>query len=201
VTDGTGGGLLAPELPCRELGVLRTLVENLERVARLRMLASVTNPDSGLKGLVDFEVLRWTPDGGVPPLRDESGMMLFHEGDRLMLVLRNRSQVPLHVNVLDIGLTGRVAIAYPWEGAQEVLESGQTHQVGTRAGEELTLSLPPGFDQLPEAARKDRETLKLIASTSPIEYRLLFQSGQRYRSPWKEDWTTVEQTFRLLPKA
>ena len=128
-------------------------------------------------------------------------MMLFHEGDRLKLVLRNRSSVPLHVNVLDIGLTGRIAIAYPCEGSQELLESDQTHQVGTRPGEELTLSLPPGFDQLPETIRKDRETLKLIASTSPVELRLLFQSGQRYRSAWKDDWTTVEQTFRLLPKA
>ncbi len=66
VTDGAGAGLLAPELSCNRPGALKTLVENLERVARLHMLASVTNPGSGLKGLVDFDILRWTPDGGVP---------------------------------------------------------------------------------------------------------------------------------------
>jgi hypothetical protein len=201
VTDGTGGGPLAPELPCSDPKALKTLMENLESLVRLRMLASVTNPDSGLKGLVDFEILRWTPEGCLPPLRDEKGEMLFHDGDRLVLKMRNRASCPLYIQVLDIGLTGRVAVAYPWEGSQELLESSQTHQVGTRAGEELTLSLPPGFDRLPEAVRKDQETLKLIASTSPVELRLLFQSGQRYRSPWKEDWTTVEQTFRLVPKA
>jgi caspase domain-containing protein len=202
VTDGAGSNLLAPELPCREPGALMTLLENLESVARLRMLASVTNPDSALQGLVDFEILRWAPpDRCVPPLQDENGEMLFYEGDRLVLEIRNRSSCPLYIHVLDIGLSGRVCMAYPHDGSQEWLGRNQTHRAGLREGEDFTLYLPPGFDPLPEAVRKDRETLKLIASTSPVELRLLFQSGQRYRSPWKEDWTTVERTFRLVPKA
>ena len=201
VTDGAGGSLLAPELPCSQPEALKTLVDSLESIARLRMLASLTNPDSALKGLVDFEILLWTPDGCMPPPRDEKKEMLFHEGDRLVLEMRNRSSRPLYVQVLDIGLTGRICVAYPHEGSQELLVTGRTHQAGVRKGEELKLFLPAGFDHLPEAARKDRETLKLIVSTSPGEHRLLFQSGQRYRSAWKEDWTTVERTFWLLPKA
>src|SRR6185312_1108844 len=201
VTDGASSSLLAPELPCREPGALKTLRENLESVARLRMLASVTNPASSLNGLVDFEILLWTPDGCVPPLRDENDEMLFYEGDRLVLEIRNRSSYSLYTHVLDIGLTGRVCIAYPHDGSQEYLARNQTHQAGIREGEDFTLSLPPGFDRLPEEARKDRETLKLIVSTTPGDLRLLLQSGQRYRSAWKEDWTTVERTFRLVPRA
>ena len=202
VTDGASSSLLAPELPCREPGALKALLENLESVARLRMLATLANPGSTLSGLVDFEILRWSsPDECVPPLQDENGEMLFYEGDRLVLEIRNRASHPLYIHVLDIGLTGRICMAYPHDGSQEWLGRNQVHRAGFREGEDFTLYLPAGFDQLPEAIRRDRETLKLIVSTSPGELRLLFQSGQRYRSPWKEDWTTVERTFRLLPRA
>ncbi|HSS49783.1 MAG TPA: hypothetical protein VLX28_12645, partial [Thermoanaerobaculia bacterium] len=115
--------------------------------------------------------------------------------------------------------------AYPLTGSGELLEVDQKLRVGVRASEDLTLSFPPGFERLPEAFRcAARETLKLIGSTSPAEFRLLLQSGQRYRGrspasgleealattfgsgssgflPAGEDWTTVERTFRLLPKA
>src|SRR5262249_20813182 len=147
---------------------------------------------------------------------------VLYEGDRLVLEMYNRSSRPLYVYVLDMGLTGRVAIVYPLMGSGELLESGQKIQVGVRSSEDMTLSFPLGFERLPEAFRSAaRETLKRIVSTSPAEFRLLLQSGPRYRgggpveealavtfggkSPGPlaagEDWTTVEQTFRLLPKA
>jgi hypothetical protein len=151
--------------------------------------------------------------------------MVFHEEDRLVLEIYNRSERPLYVYVLDIGLTGRVSIAYPLTGSGELLESGEKLPVGTRSSEDLTLGLPLGFESLPESFRcAARETLKLIVSTADAEFRLLLQSGQRYRGRGPggsleealaafgsgtppgslsagEDWTTVEQTFRLLPKA
>jgi hypothetical protein len=201
VTDFVGGSL-GSELPYRDPGSLKKLVETLESMARLRRIAAVTNPGSALKDLIDLELLRWTPGGCVPPLQDERGRPLFQEGDRLVLEMRNRSDYPLHIYVLDIGLTGRVVLAYPSQGSQALLEAGQTFRAGVRAGEELTLSLPPAFDRLPEAIRREgRETLKLIVSTTTADLRLLLQPAQRYRSGPKEDWTTVEQSFRLLPRA
>jgi len=201
VTDGEGRGLLTPELPCSEPEALKTLVGHLESMARLRMLLSISNPGSGLNRLVDFELFRWTPDGCVPAPRDENSEMLFHEGDRLVLQMRNRSSYPLYFYVLDVGLTSRIGMDYPREGSQELLETDQIHQVGFREGEELILYLPAGFDRLPDTVRGDRETLKLIVSTGPGEHDLLLQSSQQYRSAWKEDWATIERTFRLLPKA
>lgn len=220
------GVLRLPPVPARSSEDLKYLMVNLESMARLHALASVTNPGSALTEQVDFEIFLQNGTGPVLPSRDAQGEMLFHEGDRLVLEMRNRSPRPLYVYVLDIGLTGRVAIVYPPdEGSQEALERGQSFQAGIRSGEELTLALPPGFERLPEAfQRTARETLKLIVSTSPAEVRLLLQSGKVFRglgpsgpldealvaafgsgppldASSGEDWATFERTFRLLPKA
>lgn len=201
----------------------KIVVANLESMARLRAVAAVSNPDSPLAKLVDFNLYRLNGIEGAPPIKNDRGEMVFYEGDRLVLEMYNRSPRPLYVYVLDIGLTGRVAIVYPLMGSGELLESDQRLQVGVRSSEDLTLSLPPGFEQLPEGFRcAAQETLKLIVSTSPAEFRLLLQSGQRYRGRGPagsledalvasfgsgtplgsgDDWATVEKTFRLLPKA
>jgi hypothetical protein len=215
--------LMGPPVSLRDADAPRTVVANLESMARLSAVAGATNPGSPLAKLVEFNICRWTGNDGVPPIKDEKGEMVFYEGDRLVLEMYNHSPRPLYAYVLDIGLTGRVAIVYPLAGSGELLESDQKIQVGIRSSEDLTLSLPPGFERLPEAFQcAARETLKLIVSTGPAEFRLLLQSGQRYRgrgpagsledalvasfgsgSPLGsgEDWTTVEKTFRLLPKA
>ncbi len=222
------GFLMSKPAPVRNDEAPRTVVANLESMARLRAVAAVSNPGSPLAKLVDFDLGRWTGVGVevVPPLRDENGEMIFHEGDRLVLDLHNRSERPLYVYVLDIGLTGRVMIAYPLRGSGELLESDLRIRVGLRASEDLTLSFPAGFERLPEAFQAAaRETMKLIVSTSQAEFRLFLQEGQRYRGSGPagsveealattfgsgsppgflsggEDWTTVERTFRLLPKS
>lgn len=220
------GLLMSWSAPARNDEAPKTVVAILERMARLRAVAAVSNPGSPLSKLVDFSIGRWTGVEVVPPLRDENGEMLFHEGDRLVLDLHNRSERPLYVYVLDIGLTGRVAIVYPLPGSGETLESDQKIRVGLRASEDLTLRFPPGFERLPEAFQAAaRETLKLIVSTSQAEFRLFLQEGQRYRGSGPtgsleealattfgsgsppgflsggEDWATLERTFRLLPKA
>lgn len=215
--------LMGAPVSTRKLEGAKIVVALLESMARLRAVAAVSNPDSPLAKLVDFNLYRLNGHEGAPPIKNDNGEMVFYEGDRLMLEMYNRSPRPLYVYVLDIGLTGRVAIVYPLPGSGELLESDQRIQVGTRSSEDLTLSLPPGFARLPEVFQgAARETLKLIVSTSPAEFRLLLQSGQRYRgrgpagsledalaasfgsgAPFRseEDWATFERTFRLLPKA
>lgn len=215
--------LMGPQVSARCDDAPKIVVSNLESMARLRAVAGVSNPESPLAELVDFDIFRWTGSDGAQPIQDVMGEMVFYEGDRLLLEMHNRSQRPLYVYVLDIGLTGRVAIAYPLTGSGELLEVGQKLRVGIRTSEDLTLGFPPGFERLPEAFRSAaRETLKLIVSTCPAEFRLLLQSGQRYRGSGPagsledglvasftgrpplgsgDDWTTLERTFRLLPRA
>jgi hypothetical protein len=101
--------------------------------------------------------------------------------------------------------------------------------VGSRPNEHLSFFFPEDFVTLPEPVRRaSRETLKLIVSTQCADFQSLFQSGYRFRGTSKdgiarsldevlaakldsdgyhstlrsvgEDWTTVERSFRLLPR-
>jgi hypothetical protein len=215
------GNLLGPALPRRNPNALEILTENLESLARLRTVAELRNPDSKLGGLVLFDLYRLEEGACVMPLQIH-GERVFHADDHLVLEVENRSERPLFIYVLDIGLTGRVALAYPTLGANELLERGQKVRLGTRPGEELTLFIPEDFDLLPECSRlAARETLKLFATTSPAEFRVLFEAGLRFRKggvdhsldsvlaatfggggykslrSGGEDWTTVERSFLL----
>jgi hypothetical protein len=200
------------------------LAENLEKVALLRSVVEIRNDGSPLAGLIDFELLRLEAGRGVAPPLNETGQKIFQEGDRVVLEVRNRSPKPLFIYVLDVGLTGKVGLAYPDLGTGKLLEPGPPIQLGRRPGEELTLSIPEGFPLLRRVSEKGpvegMETLKLFASTSEADFSVLFQPGFRLRSgvakglgevlaavsggggygamrSGDEDWTTVERSFLL----
>ncbi|HEV7506951.1 MAG TPA: caspase family protein [Thermoanaerobaculia bacterium] len=205
------------------------VVENLEVVARLRILTELRNPESPLAGFVRLELFRRDGDGSVEPQRDENGEIFFQENDGLVFAVHNHSNQPVYCYLLDIGLTGRVGLVYPPEGGDKALERNRTLVVGNR-GEIPPFFFPPDFLALPEAVRlRTRETLKLIVTTKPTDFRPLFQTGYRFRGAQRgamassledvlvgrlglasyrgttrassaDDWTTLEQSFRLLPR-
>jgi hypothetical protein len=221
ISVGESGRLLGPVLLRRHPRALEILVENLESVARLRTVAGLRNPDSKLLGLVHFALYRLEGSAWVAPLQID-GEQVFYAEDRLVLEVENRSKRPLFIYVLDIGLTGRISLAYPALGVNEPLERGQKVRLGARPGDDLTLFLPEDFGLLPECSRlAARETLKLFATTSPAEFRVLFEPGLHFREggvdnsldailaatfggggyrslrSGGEDWTTVERSFLL----
>ena len=220
---GEEGRLLGPAFPRRDPKALEILTENLERLVRLRAVAGLRNPSTELAGLVDFDLLRLEEGSCLPPLEDENGERVFYDGDCVVFEVANRSDKPLYLYFLDLGVTGRIALAYPPLGSHKPLERGQTMRFGARPGEELKLFVPEDFDLLPESSRlAARETVKLLATTSEAELRILFQPGLRFRQGFGavqslsdilaatfdgggyrnlrsagEDWTTVERSFLL----
>lgn len=223
----SNGDSLAPAIPRSHPRAVEVVVENLEKLARLRGVLGLRNDGSPLAGQVDFDVYRLEDGRCVPPL-EENGHRVFHEGDQVVLEIRNRSRQPLFVYLLDIGLTGAVCPVFPSLGSNELLEIGNTVRVGERPGEEMKLFIPKDFGLLRGPAQngrplEGRETLKLFASATPADFSVLFQGELRFRGAHRgvgrslgdvlgatfggggyatfrggeEDWTTVERTFLL----
>jgi len=225
------GHLLGTIVADRNPKTSEILVENLEKSARLRVVSELQNPGSALSELFELKLYRLVEGHCLEPLRDDNDEIFFYEDDALAFAVCNRSPRPAYFYLLDIGLTGRIGLAYPPQGGAKELERGHRLLVGVRPNEELRFSFPDDFETLPEPARfASRETVKLIVTTQCTDFRPLLQSGYRFRtaaiglgmaqsleevlaaklgnggysgalrSPGGEDWTTVERSFRLLPR-
>jgi hypothetical protein len=178
---GEDGQLLAPPHDRFGTGIVRLMIDNLEKIARLRLAAGLRNDASELNGKVDFELLRKTSlTLEVPELEDD--LPLFDEGDCVAMRIVNRHDAPLFVYILDLGLTGRISLIYPPPGAEDCLLAGRTLEIGALPGREINLYIPDEFP-FPAARPGDEvegiETLKLMVTTHPTDFDPLFQAGMR----------------------
>ncbi len=182
VVIGENGELLMPLHHRYEPGVVRLLLDNLEKVARYRLTADLRNDASALKGKVDFELFRKTSLTLETPELDADNRPLFYEGDEVAMKLFSRHDQELFVYVLDLGLTGRIQLVYPVSGAEDSLLPGTALELGVLPGREIKLFIPDEFPY-PAAANGGEvegiETLKLLVTTHPADFQPLFQSGVR----------------------
>jgi len=179
---GENGDLMMPVHLRSEAGVVRTLLDNLDKAARYRLVLDLRNETSRLSGMVNVELMRWTGSWLEEPEAGSDGRPLFFEGDNLALKIENRSALPLFIYVLDLGLTGRIHQAYPIPGAKESLQPGRTIEVGTRPGEEMPLYIPEEFPFNAASgggADEGFETLKIFATTQATDFLPFIQSGFR----------------------
>lgn len=174
-------------------------VGTLDPWVRYRKILGLRNDDSALARKVDFTVarldcLQW--------VRLEDGDELL-PGAQVSFALTNRASIPLYVYILDFGLTGEITQLYPVAGACDPLMPGRCIEIGTRAEEEITLSVPDGVEE-------GEEVLKVFVTTREADLEPLFQTGLRsprrtreFRSNLDaarlpaEDWTTLEHRFRV----
>ncbi len=174
-------------MPTKILGEKAALAENLEREVRYRSAIGIANPDpnSQLRGNVGFRLLRLDPDGVWEPAEpeDESGQVVFEEGDRIAFAIDNRHTAAIYVSVLDFGLSRAIGLIHPVEGASEQLVAGKGIRVGVRDGEEITLYVPESFPFLsaldPRAPVGGMETFKLFATSHEADFSPLIQEGHR----------------------
>jgi hypothetical protein len=178
---GENGELLTPPRRRTDLGAVKLLLENLEKIARHRLTLGLKNDASALAGKIEAELFRWVGGGLVRPELSAGGEEVFYEGEQLVLRLVHHHDKPLFIYVLDLGLTRQVQMIYPVTGAREALLPRRTLDVGKRQGEELILYIP---DELPFAGGvaeepEGLETLKIFATTQPADFEPLLQSGVR----------------------
>ena len=188
---GADGLLMMPRHPVDQPGSEAIVVANLEQAARYRHVLSLRNPDpdAALLGKVDLHLLRLGPEGAWVEAEPEraGGRVGYAEGERVAVEIVNRHSDPVYVSVLDLGLAGAIGLLYPVAGASEQLAAGGSMRVGVRDGDELVLAFPEGFDTAPDPTDDRRvegtETFKLIATTSPADFRPLLREGYRDAAP------------------
>ncbi|HKO44468.1 MAG TPA: caspase family protein [Pyrinomonadaceae bacterium] len=169
------------------------ILENLETLWRYEKVLELRNEKSALKGKIDFVLLKTEPTNQWQEVAE--GEPIYKEGDRIAFRVTNRSGIPLHVSVLDLGLSKRITLLYPPASASETIasrrsggaetevEAGGTLYVGNRPESEIELFFPaslplsrPGADG---KSVRGKEVFKLCVTTQRHDLAFLKQLGLR----------------------
>lgn len=201
-----------------------TLRESLEKMAKFEHATKLSNPDSGLSGLVTFELGRKRKNAIDQPFiavqpNDASGEILVSEEEDMAISITNNHAETLYVTVLGFEQNYGIYQLYPVNGPAAELLPGHSVHDGLKKGTEFSFSLPEGF-----GAAEGRETVKLFATTARTDYKPLLQvglrktrkvasnplqellnqavtgkatRGVRRREEKVDDWITVEHSFIL----
>ena len=169
------------------------IVENLETLWRYEKVLELRNEKSALKGKVDFVLLKKGPNNQWQEVAEEEPV--YQDGDAIAFRINNRSGIPLHVSVLDLGLSKRISLLYPVASASETLssarsggaetevESSGTLCVGDRPDNEIELFFPDSLAlPLPGAngqSLRGKEVFKLCVTTQRHDLAFFRQSGLR----------------------
>jgi hypothetical protein len=205
---GQDGKLMMPLHGISETIAAGELRNNLEKAVRYRQALALHNPskDCALKSKVEFILKRRAIDGSWIEAKPEeqSGQIIFEEGERIAAEIINHYEAPIFVSVLDFGLTGAINLLYPIMGANERLVTEKSIRIGMREGEELELYFPEDFPYLPDPTDKKpiggTEIFKLFATTQKADFSCLLQDGFRDISPERSEGTSTV-LFNLLDLA
>jgi Caspase domain len=193
VLDQSQARMVCPR-PLTDADAKLRITENLETVWRYLKVLELRNEKSVLKGKVDLVLLKkeangqWHEAAGVEPV--------YKEGDAIAFRVINRSGVPLHVSVLDLGLSKRISLLYPPASASETLAAGRagggateveasgTLSVGEKSESEIELFFPQNLTSIPSGKESTRgkEIFKLCVTTQRHDLAFLRQGGLRTES-------------------
>lgn len=162
-------------IPTTDPVLAKTITRKLDRLARARKLEMLASGSGGNALRAEYELDWGRVVGGAPQPLPETGAMLF-VGDRIYVRVRNRSRSTLYVNVLDIGLAGRVELLTREVGPSgfEVEPDGPEFILGFREPVGWTglgpLSWP---DEVPKDGLPRPESLVVIITDRPQDLRAL----------------------------
>ncbi len=210
--DGAGEPLPAVPEVSHGPRAARRQVDQLLHLARFFWVRDLANRDSRseLAGLVRAELgllpRGWRPES--PYVAEERVPERVQAGRWVLLEIENHSGRELHLFVLDLRPDWSVEIIHPKKGL-ETLEGGRQLALP------FEIFLPPGHSG-------GRETLKVLATTSPNRPRILrlpalgrtprrvvrgarSTGGERWRSSLfrraHDHWTTADVDFEVVPRA
>lgn len=182
VVDGSGRQVMPPKAAATP-GAVDSILQNLELWARYRALLELRPPDleNPLGDLMALELLRRRPgeEGWAPADPEGGGRTIFDEGARLGIRIEHGYETPLHVAVLDLGLTGSVSLLYPTRGRSRPLPPRLALDIGLDDQDPLELFVPQELPYPGETFKEAQEVLMLLASTEEADLSLLSQEGVR----------------------
>jgi hypothetical protein len=192
VLDQSQARLMTQRLVSAPDAKLRIL-ENLETVWRYEKVLELRNDKSELKGKLEFVLLKKGENHQWQQVADEEPV--YQEGDAIAFRVINRSGIPLHVTILDLGLSKRISLLYPAASASETIASGRSGgaetavdatgilSVGERPDSEIELFYPASLIvSLPGAngeSMRGKEVFKLCVTTERHDLGFLKQMGLR----------------------
>ena len=162
---------------------------------RYRHALGLRNEQTRLRGKLDFNLGR-LKNGRWEPLADGEEV---EEGESISFGVVSHHAEPLHIYVLDFGLTGNVSQLYPVHGVSDPLAPGRTIEIGTLM-DKLDLIVPDG------AQDGGEEILKLFATAREVDLTPLFQAVRGETRDTRaildpvrggDDWITIERRFRV----
>ncbi len=148
---------------------VKRMLENCETRARARNVVALGNKDSELE--IELNLFQ-SPDGR--EWASANSNATFEHGDYFALEVINKENRDLFVTLLDIDVTGQVAIFYPpgTRSSCELLEKNKTLRIFFK--DKRRLGLPDDFYR--DTAR---ETFKAIVATSETNFAWLQQGATR----------------------
>lgn len=189
VVDGDGE-LVLPPLPADAAGSTEGLAQNLKKLACLRAVEGCENPDptSALRDRFEVQLLRETANGGWTPAAEMLGEgVCFESEDRFAIAIKSRAAMPAYLAILDLGVTGRISVVYPYGDTQpECLAPGSSFVLGTQALEEQRIFLPEEDQWVrrasPAGVGTSQEvvghtTLLFFFSAMPVDFSSVEQLG------------------------
>jgi len=162
--------------PAGPAALART-IDNLRRLARAASLRSVGEDEE--YAIDDGVTVEWgrVVDGALVPL-STSGDVLYLD-ERAYIKISNKTDRTVYASVIDIGLSGRIALLTSFEPAGVAVPADRSYLLGQqRLGESksgVPLSWPP---DLP-AADPRPETILVLVSSTPQDVSVLQQEGVR----------------------
>jgi hypothetical protein len=193
VLDQSQARLMAQRPLATPQATLRIL-ENLETAWRYEKVLELRNEKSALKGKVDFVLLKKGSNNQWQETAEREEP-IYKEGDAIAFRVINRSGIPLHVSVLDLGLSKRIVLLYPTASASETIAAGRSGgaaievqasgilSVGERPDSEIELFLPENLRPETEAGSlRGKEVFKLCVTTQRHDLAFFRQSGMRTES-------------------
>lgn len=173
------GELLLPPLPADGNDSAEALASNLNKLACLRALEVIENPDqtSALHDRFVVQLLHRTAAGNWEPAVEHPGEGAhFHPRERFAIAIRSRAAIPVYIALVDLSVLGSISLFFPPSDAMpECLLPGGSFVLGARESEELSFALPedalllrqPSAPGLPACGS---ETLLCFFSATPIDF-------------------------------
>ena len=168
VTEAGDPKEISPRVAVTDSDAVSRVVEQLTHWAKWYNTLGIQNDDPQIS--VAFEIKLSQEHGSSKHVFNNlevSNTLI--EGEKFNIEVLNTSNKSLYIALLDLSSDGSVSVIYPI-GAEEFVAPGKTWS------KELETFVPDGYDSV-------RDVLKLIATTSPADFRFLSQEAVRGGAP------------------
>jgi len=169
-------GPLHPPRPATGGGVA-CAAQNLQRLARAASLRAVGEDDE--YAIDEGVTVEWgrVVAGELRPL-STSGEVLYLD-ERVYVKIENATDRTVYASVIDIGVSGRIALLTSFEPAGVAVPAGRSYLLGQRRLDETTSGVPLSWPEGPPLTDPRPETILVLVSSAPQDISALQHEGVR----------------------